>query len=577
MKVLGINFSNDAAAALVVDGVVIGAAQEERWTRRKHDAVFPAQAIAWCLAEGGLKLADIDAVGFFWNPGVHAEPANGRLTTVPRDHLEYLYAVPVHLMRHFDGVAVERVEQTLHLDSGVRLRTHYLRHHLCHAAGAFFRSNFERAAILTIDGYGERASTHIGRGVGRDIETLLEVEFPHSVGAFYAAITQYLGFKANSGEGKVMGLASYGTPRYADAMRSLITTSSDGFELDLSYFSFFLSRRRRFTQKLVDLLGPERTPESTIDPRHQDLAASLQLVTEELILHLASIARQRSGEDKLVMSGGVALNCVANGRVVRESGFERCYFMPAASDAGTALGAALYVTHCLGDVARQIQPETDALGPQFDDAAIEKVLLVSGCVYQRSDDIADAAGALLADGHIVGWFQGRAEFGPRALGNRSILADPRDPAMKDTLNARVKFREYFRPFAPVVLESEAARIFGTTHPTPYMLEAHTVPPEHVGDLGAVTHVDGSARVQTIRRDQNARYYDVVAAFGRRTGVPVLVNTSFNIRGEPVVHSVAEALRCYFTTDMDALAIGSFLLVKPHVAAQSGDEASAGGR
>ena len=290
-----------------------------------------------------------------------------------------------------------------------------------------------------------------------------------------------------------------------------------------------------------------------------------------------SIARQRSGEDKLVMSGGVALNCVANGRVVRESGFERCYFMPAASDAGTALGAALYVTHCLGDVARQIQPETDALGPQFDDAAIEKVLLVSGCVYQRSDDIADAAGALLADGHIVGWFQGRAEFGPRALGNRSILADPRDPAMKDTLNARVKFREYFRPFAPVVLESEAARIFGTTHPTPYMLEAHTVPPEHVGDLGAVTHVDGSARVQTIRRDQNARYYDVVAAFGRRTGVPVLVNTSFNIRGEPVVHSVAEALRCYFTTDMDALAIGSFLLVKPHVAAQSGDEASAGGR
>lgn len=569
MKVLGLNFSNDAAAALVVDGVVRGAVQEERFSRKKHDAGFPARAMQWCLRDAGLRLEDVDAVGFFWNPGIHAEPANGRMASVPRDHLEYLYAVPVQLMRAFDRAGeayrgVERVEQTFHLEGGHALRTHFLRHHLCHAAGTFFRSNFERAAILTVDGYGERASTHIARGIGRDIETLLEIEFPHSLGSFYAALTQYLGFRANSGEGKVMGLASYGDPIYADALRPLIRLHDAGFELDLSYFSYFLPRRRRYTEKLVHLLGPERAPESAIDKRHEDIAASLQLVTEEALLHLAGVAKRLSGEENLAMAGGVTLNCVANGRITRETGFERCYFMPAASDAGTALGAALYVSHCLGDVPRVHQPETDALGPHDDDAAIEKVLQVSGCVYAKQDDIAESAAELLAQGQIVGWYQGRAEYGPRALGNRSILADPRSAEMKDVLNARVKFREYFRPFAPVVIADQAEHWFGTTHPTPYMLEAHPVPAETAPQLGAVTHVDGTARVQTIRRQDNARYHDVVAAFGRRTGVPVLVNTSFNIRGEPVVNSVAEALRCYFTTDMDALAIGSFLLVKPHV-------------
>ncbi len=569
MKVLGLNFSNDAAAALVVDGVVRGAVQEERFSRHKHDAGFPHRALNWCLRDAGLTLRDVDAVGFFWNPGIHAEPANGRLASVPRDHLEYLYNVPVHLMRAFDGVGVERVEQILHLEDGHALRTHFLRHHLCHAAGTFFRSNFERAAILTVDGYGERASTHIARGDGRDIETLLEIEFPHSVGSFYAALTQFLGFKANSGEGKVMGLASYGEPIYADALRRLVHLHDDGFELDLSYFSYFLPRRRRYTDKLVALLGPERAPESAIEKRHEDIAASLQLVAEELLLHLARLAQRLSGESRLAMAGGVTLNCVANGRIRREVGFEDCYFMPAASDAGTALGAALYVSHCLGDVPRVTHPHTDALGPHDDDAAIERVLQVSGCVYRRSADIAEDAADLLAQGHIVGWYQGRAEYGPRALGNRSILADARPAAMKDTLNARVKFREYFRPFAPVVPEAEAARWFGVEHPTPYMLEAHPVPTATAPSLGAVTHVDGTARVQTIRRDQNERYHDVVAAFGRRTGVPVLVNTSFNIRGEPVVNTVAEALRCYFTTDMDALAIGSFLLVKPHVGSSAG--------
>ena len=566
MKILGINFSNDSAAALVVDGQVMGAVQEERLSRVKHDSGFPARAVRWCLQDAGLTMADIDRVAFFWNPGKHAEPGRSSTAAFPRDHLEYLYAVPVQLMRHFDGVGVERVDQTFVLENGQALTTHYLTHHHCHAAGAFFRSNFERAAILTIDGYGERMSTHFGRGHGTTLEHLHTVEFPHSVGSLYAAFTQYLGFRANNGEGKVMGLASYGQPTYYDAIRKMVTLSPDGFELDLSYFSYYLRRRRRYGEKLVKLLGPERAPESELTQRHMDIAASLQAVTEELVLHLAAMARDKTGEDNLVMSGGVVLNCVANGRVARESGFDRCYFMPASSDAGTSLGAALYVAHVLGEDPRAVHPETDYLGPQYDDAEIEAVLQVSGCPYQRPPDIAEAAADLLASGHIVGWMQGRAEFGPRALGSRSILADPRAPEMKDTLNARVKFREYFRPFAPVVLEERAAEFFTGGRKAPYMLEVFPTHPDHLEALEAITHVDGGARVQTVTSEANGRYYDVVRAFGERTGVPVLVNTSFNIRGEPIVTTVQDALKCFSTTDMDALALGSFLLTKPGVGA-----------
>ena len=570
MKVLGINFSNDAAAALVVDGHAVAAVAEERLSRVKHDAAFPARAIAFCLAHAGLTLRDIDRVAFFWNPGIHAEPANRRLTAVPRDHLEYLYALPVELMRHFDGIGVDRVEQILHLSDGHRICMDFLPHHLCHAAGAFFRSNFETAAVLTVDGYGERASTHIARASGRTIETLLTVDFPHSLGSFYAAFTQYLGFRANSGEGKVMGLASYGEPVYADLIRPMIRLTDEGFELDLSYFAFYLHRRRRYSDKLVDLfrseLGAERTPESALEQRHMDLAASMQLVTEEALVHLGRLARELSGESRLAMAGGVTLNCVANTRIVSECGFDDAYFMPAASDAGTSLGAALYAAHVLGDDARVHHPETDYLGPGYSDDQIEAVLRISGCTWERPADIADAAAALLADGRIVGWFQERCEYGPRALGARSILADPRPADMKDVLNARVKFREYFRPFAPVVLEERVDEFFVGGRKAPYMLEVFPTRAEHVDSLQAVTHVDGGARVQTIRRDQNARYYDVVRAFGERTGVPILVNTSFNIRGEPIVTTVEDALKCYFTTDMDALVLGPFLLVKAGVKA-----------
>ena len=561
MKILGLNFSIDSAAALVVDGEVVASIAEERLSRVKHDAAFPTRAVHACLKAGGLELSDIDAVGFFWNPGIHAEPSNHRMTAVPRDHLEYLYAVPVHLMRHFDGTPVRRVDQTLWLADDHPLNLHYLTHHDCHAAGAFYRSGFESAAVLTVDGYGERTSTQIARATSQGLETLLTVEFPPSVGSLYAAFTQYLGFRANNGEGKVMGLASYGQPRFAPIIREMVQLTEDGFELDLSFFSFFLNRNRRYTQKLVDALGPERKAESALEDRHKDIAASLQVVTEEILLHLVGLTHKLTGEDRLCMSGGVVLNCVANTRVRFESSFKEAYFMPASSDAGTAMGAALYVAHVLGDDPVFDHPQTDYLGTEFSDDEVEAELQKAGVAFSRPTDIADAAASLLADGRIVGWFQGRMELGPRALGGRSILADPRRAEMKDVLNARVKFREWFRPFAPSVLEERCGELFEHPGPSPYMLEVYKTRPERLEDLAAVTHVDGGARVQTVTPTSHPLYYRLISAFDARTGVPAVLNTSFNIRGEPIVATVADALKCFYTTDMDALAVGPFLLEK----------------
>jgi carbamoyltransferase len=561
MKVLGINFSNDAAAALLVDGQVVAACQEERFSRIKHDGHFPTRATRFCLERAGLRLQDIDAVGFFWNPGMHAEAASPRLITVPRDHLEYLYAAPSHLLRQLDDPAVKRVEQAFHLEGGHILRIHYLPHHECHMAAAFYRSNFPSAAVLTVDGYGERASTHIARATRDGFQSLLTVEYPHSIGSFYACFTEYLGFRANSGEGKVMGLASYGKPIYYDAIRKMVSLTTDGFELDLSYFSYYLPRRRRYAAKLVKVLGPERAAESELTQRHMDIAASLQTVVEEMLLHVGRLAKDLTGESRLCMAGGVALNCVANTRLRFELGFEQAYFMPAASDSGTCIGASLYVAHVLNRDPRVEHPDSDYLGPDFSERSIEETLSVAGCQYDRPASITDAVAELLSRGKIVGWFQGRAELGPRALGNRSILADPRPHDMKDVVNARVKFREYFRPFAPAVLEERCAELFEHGEPSPYMLLVYKTRREYVDQLRSVTHVDGGARVQTVRRDQNALLYELLSAFGERTGLPVLLNTSFNIRGEPIVQTASDALKCYFTTDLDALALGPFLLVK----------------
>jgi carbamoyltransferase len=561
MKVLGINYSLDAGACLVVDGRVVGAVAEERFSRIKHDGNYPASAVNWCLEHAGLTMADVDRVAFFWNPGIHCEPSDWRMTGTMRDHKEYLYALPAHLMRSFDGQSVQRMDQTMVLENGHALTMHYIAHHDCHAAAAFFRSNFAQAAVLTVDGYGERASTQISVGSGSQLKRLATIDFPHSVGAFYAAFTQYLGFRPNNGEGKVMGLASYGKPRFVDAIRSMVCLTNDGFELDLSYFSFYLKRTRRYADKLVNLLGPERKPGSEITTHHQDIAASLQQVTEEILLHLTQLTRTLTGESNLCMAGGVVLNCVANSRIRYESDFDDVYFMPAAGDTGTSMGAALYVSHVLGAVPRATHPQTDALGPSFTDDAIEVELLRAGVSYVRSTNVTQEAAQLLSAGKIIGWFQGPAELGPRALGHRSILADPRSAEMKDTLNARVKFREGFRPFAPAVLAEECGNYFARGDASPYMLLVYDTLPEKRDILPAITHVDGGARVQTVTPDENGPYYDLIAAFGQITGVPVILNTSFNIRGEPIVNSVADALKCYATTGLDALVVGSFILRK----------------
>ncbi|HOU52725.1 MAG TPA: carbamoyltransferase C-terminal domain-containing protein [Myxococcota bacterium] len=560
MRVLGLNFSNDAAASLVVDGRVVMAVQEERFRRVKHYAGFPEAAIRACLKAGGLRLADLDAVAFFWNPGIHAATPSWRQSTVPRHHLEFLFDVPNHLLPQW-GSPPEVMEQVFHAPGRRPLRIYYVTHHLAHAAAALFTSPHQEAAILTLDGYGERDSSVLWQARGTTFERLWTQEYPHSLGAYYAAISQYLGFKPNSGEGKAMGLASYGRPRFVDEFRRMLRLTSDGFELDLSYFQFFVERPTRFSQKMVDLLGEPRVPESEITERHQDLAASMQAVFEEAVMHLARIARERTGARVLCMSGGVTLNCLANGRLVRSGLFDDLFFQPACSDAGAGLGAALYVSHVLGQVPRAPALLLDYLGPRHSMDEVLDTLDKGGIPFHRVPDPYEAAGRLLARGFIGSVFQGAAEFGPRALGNRSTLADPRPAEMKDRLNARVKFREPFRPFAPSIQAHRAPDYFEGCTFSPFMLRVHPTRPERLPEARAVTHVDGGARVQTLEREQNPRYYDLIESFRRETGTPLVLNTSFNIRGEPIVNSPADAVKCYLTTGMDFLVLEDVLLVK----------------
>jgi len=562
MKVLGINHCIDSAASVVIDGKVIAASREERFTRIKHDSSFPHNAIDMCLQKAGITIDDLDAVAFFWNPGIHLQPYIGRFSDRWRHHAEFLYSVPNHLMRKMDGEEVEHLEQILTMKSGKRLRIHYVKHHLAHAAAALFRSPFKRTALLTVDGYGERASTQLAIGNGLDIDILHEIEFPHSVGSLYAAFTQYLGFRANNGEGKVMGLASYGKSTHYDAIRSLVKLTETGFEIDLNYFSYFMERERRYTPKLIELLGPERKANEPLEQRHMDIAYGLQKTTEDVLMHLVKIIHETSGEKTLSMAGGVVLNCVANGRIAAESSFEETFFLPAAGDDGTAMGAALYVTHCLERITR---PEniltTNYLGLSFTDDEVEAELKRTGVSYRRCSDVADEAAEELSNGKIIGWFQGAAELGPRALGNRSILADPRSEEMKDILNARVKFREPFRPFAPSCLEEAVGELFDCSVPSPFMLRVYNTLPERLSEMASVTHVDGGARVQTVTAESNPLYYRLISAFGKRTGLPCVLNTSFNIRGEPIVNSVSDAMKCFFTTDLDTLFVGAFRIDK----------------
>ena len=599
MRILGISaFYHDSAAALVEDGRIVAAAQEERFTRKKYDSGYPKHAIAYCLAEAGIRLADVDHVAFYDKPFLKFERLlETYLAFCPRGFRSFRKAMPIWLN--------DKLFQKRRLGEKLRVaapefdwdrRLLFAEHHQSHAASAFFASPFDEAAVLTMDGVGEWATTSVALGRGNSLETTRELHFPHSLGLLYSAFTYYLGFRVNSGEYKVMGLAPYGEPRYAQCILDhLIDLKPDGsFRLNQDYFDYCVGLK--MTNRSFDALfgGPTRRETEPLTQREMDLAASLQAVTEEVVLRLTRDLARETGAKNLCLAGGVALNCVANGKVLRDGSFEKIWVQPAAGDAGGALGAALaaHYLHC-GATRLPLANRLDAmegsyLGPQFAQSEIEQRLAAAGAVFDVLDEPAllDSATAALIEGKAVGWFQGRMEFGPRALGNRSILGDPRNPAMQRTLNLRVKYRESFRPFAPSVLREDVADWFELDDVSPYMLiVADVAEPRRIAisdgemaisgidklkvlrsEIPAVTHVDYSARVQTVHRETNPRYHSLLSAFKAKTGCPVLVNTSFNVRGEPIACTPEDAFRCFMGTEIEVLVVGDCLLHKEHQAA-----------
>ncbi|MBI2569266.1 MAG: carbamoyltransferase [Candidatus Schekmanbacteria bacterium] len=563
MNILGIScFYHDSSAALFQDGELVAAASEERFTRKKHDSDFPSRAVEYCLKEAGIAPAKLDYVGYYERPFVKFERIlKTYIATWPYSYRSFSKAIPLWLK---EKLWIPRI---IRRELGAEQKVLFVEHHLAHAASAFLLSPFAESAILTFDGVGEWSTATRGVGHGCNIEIADEIRFPHSLGLLYTAFTYYLGFTVNDAEYKVMGLAPYGEPKYVGLIRdNLIEIRADGsFRLNLDHFGY-IAGLRMTNERFHSLFGMlPREPESKLEQAHKDIARSLQVVTEEVMLKSAIALRQRTGARNLCMAGGVALNCVANGRILREAGYDDLFVQPAAGDGGGAVGVAAYIHATLLKQGRP-RPLADVfLGPQYSADEIAAALQAEGgeCVsatrLEREALIAATVDAIEA-GRVVGWFQGRMEFGPRALGSRSILADPRDPANRDIVNLKIKFRESFRPFAPVVLEENLSDWFDLDRETPYMLLVADV---HAAKrvIPAVTHVDGSARIQSIRRQQNPLYYDVVAEFGRRTGVPVLINTSFNVRSEPIVCTPADAVRCFLRTGMDDLIIGPYHVVK----------------
>jgi carbamoyltransferase len=592
MRVLGISaYYHDSAAALVEDGAIVAAAQEERFSRKKHDARFPVNALQYCLKEAGIGLGEIDRVVFYDKPFLKFERLlETYLAFAPRGFQSFRMSIPLWLREKLflkDLLLKEFRKQ----DPGKRWNGELLfsEHHLSHAASAFFPSPYEEAVVLTMDGVGEWATTSAAIGRGNTLEVFKEIHFPHSLGLLYSAFTYYTGFKVNSGEYKVMGLAPYGEPKYVDKIfRHLIDVKDDGsFRLDLSYFDYCTGLT--MTNAKFDALfgGPPRKASEMLTQHHMDLAASLQAATEEVVLRLTRALRKETGIANLCLAGGVALNCVANGKVLRDKRFENIYIQPAAGDAGGALGAALVGYHLQLGQPRTVVPgdamKGSYLGPSFEQADIEARLTAAGAKFEVLDDAAlvEACAGDLAEGKALGWFQGRMEFGPRALGCRSIIGDPRSPTMQKQLNLKVKYRESFRPFAPSVLRERVADWFELDGDSPYMLlvadvvkarrRAMTDEEQKLfgidklnvprSDIPAVTHVDYSARIQTVHQHTNPRYHALLSAFDRRTGCPVLVNTSFNVRGEPIVGSPEDAFRCFMGTELDILAVGNCFLRK----------------
>jgi carbamoyltransferase len=583
--ILGISaFYHDSAACLLRNGAIVAAGQEERFTRVKGDSTFPHRAVAYCLEAAGIGVSDLDYVGFYDKPLLKFERIlETYLGVAPRGFKSFLMAGPLWIKDKL------YIDQQIHKELGYKGEVLYSEHHESHAASAFFPSPFEEAAILTIDGVGEWATASVGLGRGNDFEILDELHWPDSLGLLYSAFTYYTGFKVNSGEYKVMGLAPYGEPKYVDLiLNELMDLRDNGsFRLNQKYFNYLTGLT--MTNGAFDRLfgGPPRVPESPLTQREMDLARSVQVVCEEVMLRMAREAHRRTGSENLCLAGGVALNCVGNGRLLREGPFKRIWIQPAAGDAGGALGVAQLIHHRHLGRPRVVSPcdsmRGSYLGPEFSPEAIKGFLEATGAAYTHFDEpqLFDRVASDLAAEKIVGWFDGRMEFGPRALGARSILGDPRSPRMQAQMNIKIKFREGFRPFAPSVLRERVSDYFELDGDSPYMLlvapvrEERRIPltaEQHKlwgidklnvprSDIPAVTHIDYSARIQTVNRTTNRRYYDLIKAFERQTGCGVVVNTSFNVRGEPIVCTPADAYRCFMRTNIDSLVLGPFVLDK----------------
>jgi carbamoyltransferase len=569
MNILGLNaFHGDASAALLSRGELVAAYEEERFNRLKHWAGFPAQAAKSCLS--GIDPADLGHVAISRDPSAHLWRKLARVAVRPSDWGRLA-------SRAQNGIKVARLATSL-TASGIarpeQVRIHHVEHHRAHLASAFFASPFEEAAIVSIDGFGDFSSLMWGVGHGNHFDVKGVVHFPHSLGLFYTAFTQFLGFPKYGDEYKMMGLSAYGEPRFASKVRQAVATSDDQVRLNLDYFIHHTVGVEMtwndceptvgtvYSAKMLETFGPARQPRTELLPRHADLAASAQAVLEENYFAILNLVQRRTGLKKLCLAGGVALNCVANGMIFEKTDFRDVYVQPAAHDAGTSIGAALYVQHQVLNRPRSFVMRHVYYGSQYDDAAIQRDLDASGVRYHTTPeaDLIQRTVAQIADGKIVGWFQGRMEFGPRALGNRSILADPRRADMKDTLNTRIKYREPFRPFCPSILAESVGEYFETDYPSPFMVMAYKIKPKMRDVIPAVVHKDGTGRLQTVEKDVNPLYWKLIRGFADVTGVPVLLNTSFN-ENEPIVNTPAQAIDCFLRTKMDALAIGSYFLLK----------------
>ncbi len=584
--ILGIScYYHDAAACLLRDGEIVAAASEERFTRIKHDSDFPREAIDFCLAEGGIEASDIDFAAFYDKPLLKFDRIlETYLAYAPKGLPSFLKAIPLWIKKKL--WIPDLIHKSL---DGFEGQVLFPEHHESHAASAFFASPFESAAFLTIDGVGEWATTSFGTGDGNRLEILGELHFPHSLGLLYSAFTYYTGFRVNSGEYKVMGLAPYGEPKYADLIfEHLMDLKEDGsFKLDMRYFDYGAGLRMTSPRFHELFGGPPRKPETELTQREMDLARSVQVVTEEVMMRMARHVHQVTGQSRLCLAGGVALNCVGNGRLLREGPFEDIWIQPAAGDAGGALGCALMAWHEYLDKPRQPRPQGlqggSYLGPSFSTEEIRAILEEYGAEWTELDwsEVPERVAELVATENVIGWFQGRMEYGPRALGSRSIIGDARSRDMQTVMNVKIKFRESFRPFAPTVLADDVGEYFEIDRESPYMLLVAPVREEHrleipesdrnaVGldklkvtrsKVPAITHVDYSARIQSVNRDHNELYYDMIRAFKERTGCPVIINTSFNVRGEPIVCTPREAYTCFMRTNMDYLILGNILLAK----------------